>query len=291
MPKNFSLDFSKLLTPDRLTALARAAVILVIGFFVVQIIARLVHRITRKRLSPQNSMLIRRVIVYTGMTIIIVNVLQAFGFQLGALLGAAGIVGIAVGFASQTSMSNLISGLFLISEKPFSIGDVISVGSTTGIVESIDLLSIKIRRFDNQFVRIPNEKIITSELTNVTRYPIRRMDIKLGVAYKEDMDRVRRILLEVAEENRYALVEPEPLFIFTDFGSSSLDILFGLWFEKSDYLNLKNSIMIDIKKRFDLEGIEIPFPHQSLYAGSVTEPFPIRIVNTPESAPTPPEQT
>jgi small-conductance mechanosensitive channel len=94
------------------------------------------------------------------------------------------------------------------------------------------------------------------------------------------MERVRDILLDVADRNRYALVEPEPLFIFTNFGDSALEILFGLWFAKADYLNLKNSIMIDIKKRFDEAGIEIPFPHRSIYAGSATEPFPIRIVSS-----------
>jgi small-conductance mechanosensitive channel len=279
MPKTLQLDFSKIITPERLTSLWRAALILVLGFLAIQVVARLVQRITRKRLSPQGSMLIRRGIVYSGMTVITVSVLHEFGVQIGALLGAAGIVGIAIGFASQTSMSNLISGLFLISEKPFSIGDVINVGSTTGIVDSVDLLSVKIRRFDNQFVRIPNEKILTSELTNITRYPIRRLDIKLGVAYKEDMERVRDILLDVADKNRFALVDPQPLFIFTDFGDSALEILFGLWFEKSDYVNLRNSIMLDIKKRFDEEGIEIPFPHRTIYAGSQTEPFPVRVVN------------
>ncbi|WP_455382171.1 mechanosensitive ion channel family protein [Salinispira pacifica] len=289
MPKNFQLDLSNLITPERISSLWRAALIIVLGFLAVQIVARLVQRLTKKRLSPQASMLIRRGIVYAGMTIIVVSVLHEFGVQIGALLGAAGIVGIAIGFASQTSMSNLISGLFLISEKPFSIGDVINVGGTTGIVESVDLLSVKIRRFDNQFVRIPNEKILTSELTNVTRYPIRRLDIKLGVAYKEDMERVRDILLDVADKNRYALVEPPPLFIFTEFGESSLDILFGLWFEKSDYINLRNSIMFDIKKRFDQEGIEIPFPHRTIYAGSVTEPFPVRVVDPSETTtPEPP---
>ncbi len=279
MPKTFQLDFTNILTPERLTSLWRAALILVVGFLAIQIIARLVNRITRRKFSPQATMLIRRGIVYAGMVIVIVAVLQEFGVQIGALLGAAGIVGIAIGFASQTSMSNLISGLFLISEKPFSIGDVINVGGTTGIVDSVDLLSVKIRKFDNQFVRIPNEKILTNELTNVTRYPIRRLDIKLGVAYKEDMERVRDILLDVADKNRYALVEPPPLFIFTNFGDSALEILFGLWFEKTDYVNLKNSIMLDIKNRFDKEGIEIPFPHRSIYAGSVTDPFPVRVVN------------
>jgi small-conductance mechanosensitive channel len=127
----------------------------------------------------------------------------------------------------------------MISEKPFEIGDVIKMGSTAGIVLSIDLLSVKIKTFDNQYIRIPNEKLLGSELTNITRFPIRRLDINLG------------------------------------------EFLFGLWFFKTDYLNLKNSVMQEIKERFDREGIEIPFPHLSVYTGSVTDPMPIRILNDP----------
>ncbi len=251
-----------------------------VGFLVVQIVARLVGRFTRKRLSPQSAMLLRKGIVYTGMAVIAVNILSRMGVNLAALLGAAGIVGIAVGIASQTSMSNLISGIFLISEKPFTVGDLIKVGDTTGVVLSVDLLSVKIRRFNNEFVRIPNEKIISSELVNISRYPIRRMDISLSVAYKDSLERVREILLEIADGNPFCLTEPEPIFIIQQFGDSGQEILFGIWFEKSDFLALKNSMMIEIKRRFDAEGIEIPFPHRTLYTGSATEPFPVRVVES-----------
>jgi small-conductance mechanosensitive channel len=225
-------------------------------------------------------MLIRKAIFYIGGTIILVTVLQTLGLKLTALLGAAGIVGIAIGFASQTSVSNLISGLFLISEKPFAVGDVINVGDTTGIILSIDLLSVKIRTFDNRYIRIPNEKLLNSELTNITRFPIRRLDIRLGVAYKEDVKKVRRVLLDVAEKNPFCLDEPEPILIFTDFGSSALEFLFGVWFAKTDYISLKNSIMEEIKERFDREGIEIPFPHTTIYSGSATAPMPVRLVQS-----------
>jgi small-conductance mechanosensitive channel len=228
-------------------------------------------------------MLIRKGIRYTGSVILLFIVLHLLGVKITALLGAAGIVGIAIGFASQTSMSNLISGLFMISEKPFEIGDVIKMGSTVGIVLSIDLLSVKIKTFDNQYIRIPNEKLLGSELTNITRFPIRRMDINLGVAYKTDINHLKSVLKEIAAANPYCLDEPEPLIVFSNFGDSALEFLFGVWFYKTDYLSLKNSIMQEIKERFDREGIEIPFPHLSLYSGSVTDPMPIRVVNDPLS--------
>jgi len=143
---------------------------------------------------------------------------------------------------------------------------------------------VKIKAFDNRYIRIPNEKLLGSELTTITRFPIRRLDINLGVAYKTDVNHLKSVLREIAAANPYCLDEPEPLIVFTNFGDSALEFLFGLWFYKTDYLNLKNSIMQEIKERFDREEIEIPFPHLSLYSGSVTDPMPIRIVDDPLSA-------
>lgn len=95
------------------------------------------------------------------------------------------------------------------------------------------------------------------------------------MAYKEDVAHVRQVLKRIARDNSYCLDEPEPLILFTDFGDSSLNFLFGVWCVKSDYLLLRNSIMDDIKRVFDEEDIEIPFPHRTVYTGSVTEPMPL----------------
>jgi small-conductance mechanosensitive channel len=196
-----------------------------------------------------------------------------------AVLGAAGIVGIAIGFASQTSVSNVISGIFLISEQPFQVGDLIKIGDTTGVVLSIDLLSIKLRTFDNQLIRFPNETLIKNQVNNITRFPIRRLDIELGVAYKENVEHVKKVLSEIARKNIYCLDEPEPLILFKNFGDSALEFLFAVWCVKTDYLKLRQTIMQKIKESFDVEGIEIPFPHRTLYTGSVTEPFPIQLIS------------
>ncbi|HSH70842.1 MAG TPA: mechanosensitive ion channel family protein, partial [Deferrisomatales bacterium] len=191
------------------------------------------------------------------------------------------VLTVAVGFASQTSASNIISGLFLMVEEPFVVGDLIRVGDTTGEVLSIDLLSVKLRTFDNLFVRVPNESMVKSEVTTLTRFPIRRADLKIGVAYKEDIARVREVLMAVADENPLCLMEPKPLFIFLGYGESSLDIQFSVWAKRENFLDLRNGIYEEIKLAFDAAGIEIPFPHRSLYAGSVTDPFPIRIIDSP----------
>jgi small-conductance mechanosensitive channel len=260
--KLFTEDIGGLLSPDRIEKLLLTVLIVVVGFVVLRVLTALVGRLGRKRLSPQSAMLARKAVFYVG----------------AALLGAAGIVGIAIGFASQTSVSNVISGLFLISEKPFAVGDVIKAGEHSGIVMSIDLLSVKIRTFDNQYIRIPNEKILNTDLTNVTFFPIRRMDLELSISYRNDLGRTREVLLEIADANPYCLREPLPVVIFTGFGDSGQELLFGVWFAKADYIDLRNSIMQEIKKRFDAEGIEIPFPHRTIVGGLATDPVPVRVV-------------
>jgi len=225
-------------------------------------------------------MLISRTIVYTGYTGLVLIVIKEFNYDLTALFGAAGVVGIVIGVASQTSIGNIISGLFLVGEKSFEIGDVVRIGDKSGTVYSIDLLSIKIKTFDNLLIRIPNQSVISSELTNVTRFPIRRLDFQIGVAYKEDLRKVKTVLETVARNNPLCLEEPEPYILFQTFGDSAINITFGVWFEKANYSAVKNSVFIEIKEAFDREGIEIPFPHVSLYAGEASKPFDINIRNT-----------
>jgi small-conductance mechanosensitive channel len=211
------------------------------------------------------------------MAIFIISALRELGFDLTILLGAAGILTVAVGFASQTSASNIISGLFLLGEKPFAIGDIIQIDSIIGEVLSIDFLSIKLRTFDNLFVRIPNETLIKTTFVNISRFPVRRLDLTIGVAYKENIARVRELLLRAADENPTCMEEPAPVCVVEQFGASSVDIKFSVWVRQTQHRNLKDSLLEDIKELFDKEKIEIPFPHMSIYAGSDTGAFPITL--------------
>ena len=245
----------------------RIVFILVAGVGSIQLISYLIRRSLRKQLSRQRMMIISRTVVYTGYTGLVLIVIREMNYDLTALFGAAGVVGIVIGVASQTSIGNIISGLFLVSEKSFELGDVVRIGDKTGTVYSIDLLSIKIKTYENLLIRIPNQTVISTELVNVTKFPIRRLEFQIGVAYKEDLRRVKTILENVAHNNPLCLEEPEPVIIFKEFGSSSINITFGVWFEKANYLAVKNSVFIEIKEAFDREGIEIPFPQVSLFTG------------------------
>jgi small-conductance mechanosensitive channel len=272
------LGVSQFLTSARLLGIVRAAVVLAVGLFIAHAVSRSVVRVFRGRLDAHGTKLLKRFTYYSILVIVVATTLHQLGFNLGALLGAIGILTVAIGFAAQTSASNLISGLFLIVERPFVVGDLLNIDGTVGEVVSIDLLSVKIRTFDNLMLRVPNETLVKSSFLNLTRFPIRRFDVQLSVAYKEDTEKVRRILVDVADRNPICLDEPRPLFIYRGYGDSGLELQFSVWAKRQNFLLLRNSIQEEIKKAFDENGIEIPFPHRSLYTGSVTEPFPIRVV-------------
>ena len=279
---SLSALFEGILSEEHFFTLVRIVVILVLGLLLLYILRRSAGSYISKQYTPHYGMLAGKVIFYTGMAILFVTIFHELGFQLAPLLGAAGIVGIAIGFASQTTVSNIISGFFLIAEKSFVVGDIINVNGNIGIVLSIDTLSVKIRMFDNRFLRVPNETMIKSEFINITRFPLRRVDCNISVAYKEDLNRVREVLFDVAKNLPYSLQEPPPLMIFDKFGSSSVDILFVAWATKENFLKLRNGLNMGIKERFDKEGIEIPFPHVSFYAGSASAPLPIDLISRGE---------
>ena len=258
-------------------AIGKGFLILIIGYIFARFARNGVGRFKVANLTPHSMILLKRLVFYGILILTFISVMKELGFDLSVVLGAAGIFSVAIGFASQTSASNLISGLFLMMERPFSVGDIIRVESTTGEVISIDLLSVKLRTFDNLFVRIPNESMIKTQVTTLTRFPIRRADLQVGIAYKEDIERVKEILNNIATKNLLCLDEPAPLFILLGFGSSSVDIQLSVWAKKENFLALKNSMYQEIKKTFDQQNIEIPFPHISLYSGEATKPIPVSI--------------
>ena len=267
------------ITPERVSLGIRVILILAIGIPLIKLIRKLVQRLVRDKLSAQSEQLIIRTVYYVCILILTVSVLNEFGFKLSALLGAAGVFGVAIGFASQTSGSNIISGIFLISEKPFVIGDVVQVGSTIGTISSIDLLSIKINTPDNRFVRVPNETMIKTEVINITRFPVRRVNLDISVSYNDDLKQVLEILMDIAQNSQIALKDMEPLTSIQRFGASGIDILYGVWGNTSDYFALQNELIISIKERFDAAGIEIPYPHLSLYSGSHSDPIKVNTLN------------
>jgi small-conductance mechanosensitive channel len=262
----------------------RVVVLAGAGFWLSHQLGRIIVRRGQPRLGAQTAMLISKIAKYGLSLLVLISVLRQLGFDLGAFLGAAGIAGVAIGFASQTSLGNLISGLFLLGERPFKIGDVVEIDGVTGHVDNIALLATYIRTFDNRQVRIPNETIVKARVINDTRFPIRRLDLDIGVAYKEDAGRVMSLLMEIANADPLAMDEPEPVVMFKGLGASSVDFMLGVWIDQADLVTARNSLLSAIKARFEQEGIEIPFPHLSLCAGEGSRPFPVQVVGASPAA-------
>lgn len=272
-----------LITGDRAFGILRALVLLAIGLFAASLVSRLPQRLLGRRLTAHQSMLARRLLYYLVLALFVASAMHELGFSLSVLLGAAGVLSVAIGFASQTSASNLISGLFLIGERPFGIGDVITVGTTTGEVLSIDLLSVKLRTAENRYVRIPNEQLIKSQVITESRFPIRRFDITLSVAWRQDVERVRELLMALAERNPLCLDEPRPVFAFTGFGDSMLNIVLSVWARRENILDLRNSLQDEIRRAFIAEDIEMPSTERTLRVESETGPLKVSVVGDERS--------
>ncbi|WP_203301578.1 mechanosensitive ion channel family protein [Marinobacter sediminum] len=265
-------------------AWASSLFLVVLGVVLGSVAGRSAARFMEQRSTRHHTVMVRRLVFYVIVLLFAVAALREAGFSLDVVLGAAGILTVAIGFASQTSASNMISGLFLLVEKPFEIGDVIEADATIGEVVGIDMLSVKLRTPDNLYVRIPNETLIKTRVVNRSRFPIRRLDLTVGIAYAEDVERVEALLLKLAEKNPVCLEEPKPFVLVTAFGPSSVDLQFSFWVPKDKVLDGRSSMMVAIKQTLDREGIEIPFPHTSIYAGSHSEPFRVQLLGPETTA-------
>ncbi|WP_411353608.1 mechanosensitive ion channel family protein [Marinobacter alexandrii] len=263
---------------------ASSLFLLVLGVVLGSVAGRSATRFMEQRSTRHHTVMVRRLVFYVIVLLFAVAALREAGFSLDVVLGAAGILTVAIGFASQTSASNMISGLFLLVEKPFEIGDVIEADATIGEVVGIDMLSVKLRTPDNLYVRIPNETLIKTRVVNRSRFPIRRLDLTVGIAYAEDVERVEALLLKLAEKNSVCLEEPKPFVLVTAFGPSSVDLQFSFWVPKDKVLDGRSSMMVAIKQTLDRDGIEIPFPHTSIYAGSHSEPFRVQLLGPATTA-------
>ncbi len=268
IPKDLADTFKGVFTnfnTDRLSELLVALILCVVGFFLARLISNAFIRTIGVRFNAHQRLVWRRGIFYFIFMLFVITSLKEAGFKLSVFLGAAGILTVALGFASQTSASNLISGLFLIGEGSFEVGDTIQItlirGHTIeGEVISIDLLSVKLLTIDNIYVRLPNEQLIRAPVHNLSKFPIRRIPISLSINFNEDINKVREVLLDVADDYPLVLADPKPRVTVTAFGESSIELLFALWCKQDNFLRAKDEIHEMIRNRFVENQIEIPVP-------------------------------
>lgn len=168
--------------------------------------------------------------------------LETLGVDLSVLLGAAGFLSVAVGFASQTTASNFISGMFLMLENSVKVGDAIEVGGVTGEVLSIDPLSVRLRTYDNRMVRVPNETLVKTSLVNLTGFPIRRIDIPLQLAQEADLRAARDALQALADQEAEVLQEPAPVVHVLGFSGGLAQVQFNVWASRDNWIRVRTEL-------------------------------------------------
>jgi small-conductance mechanosensitive channel len=251
-------SFAGWITSAQLGRAVAAFLVLGIGLLLARLGGAAVGRLVARRGTAQQSLIARRSVFYGTLGLAVASALRQLGVDLSVLLGAAGVLTVALGFASQTSASNLISGLFLIAERPFVVGDVIRIGTTTGEVVTIDLLSVKLRTLDNLSVRIPNETLLKSEITNLSRYPIRRVDVKVTVGFRQDLTRVRHLFEAIAAAQPLSFDEPRPQFSVRGFTDAGIELQLSVWAQRDNVVEVSNSLQLGIQEAFTRESVELP---------------------------------
>jgi small-conductance mechanosensitive channel len=234
----------------------KITVILFFGFLAISLIRRLATRALKNRGTLHVQMIVDKIIWYGGILLLCMTVLNELGFHLSALLGAVGIVGVAIGFASQTSMSNVISGIFLLSENFLAINDEITCGSVQGVVQSIDLFSIKIRTNDGRFIRIPNERLIKETLINETYYPVRRVEITMAVAGTTDLDVLLRLIDDAIAHNSYITKEPRYTVTVQSLSTDATHLMIHVWSRYTDFKAMKNMLITTLKNTGEAHAIK-----------------------------------
>ncbi len=249
-----SVDWRTLLPWDQAF---RALIVAILGLVITRVARTAITRTTEGRLSTSHGLLLRRFVTVGLLALTLGMVLQQLGLELSMLFGAAGIITLAIGFASQTSASNLIAGIFLIGDDTFTVGDVITVGGVTGEVVAIDLLAVKLRKFDNVLVRIPNETLIKTQVETLTRYPIRRITLSLTLPFDESVEELTEALFAAADKDPLLLENPAPVVSYSGFGAHGLELNLLVWAARENFLSVKNNLQANILHEIRARGLRL----------------------------------
>ena len=236
-----------------------AVIILFLLWTIYRVILKAIKKVPAEKTTPHRQMILTRFIKYLFYIVVVMYVLSLFGVKLSAIWGAAGIAGVAIGFAAQTSVSNLISGLFVLTEGALKVGDTIIVNGVTGVVDSINLISVRVHTLDNEMVRIPNSSIINTNLMNKSYHNKRRLTLSISISYDTDMKTALEALSKAPSLCPTVLDTPAPAVWFDGFADSGINMTVAVWFKPEDFLKTKNDLYIAMKQVFDEAGIEIPF--------------------------------
>lgn len=243
-----------------------AIVIFVVGRIAAGAVRRMLRRLMRKReADPTLTGFVVNMAYYALLAFVVVATLAKLGIQTASFVAVLGAAGLAVGLALQGSLANFAAGVLLLVMRPFRVGDYVEPGSTAGTVEGINILTTELKSPDNREITVPNAQITSGSIVNYTAREMRRIDLVAGVGYGDDLDRVRRALEEVLAADERILSDPAPTIGVLELGDSSVNFAVRPWVKTGDYWAVYFDTQEAIKKRFDSEGISIPFPQTDVH--------------------------
>jgi small conductance mechanosensitive channel len=253
-----------------LPSLFAALVVLFLFWILQRVLDGVLRRLMgRTRADPAAQEIAGRLMRYVVLGFGVVTAAAQLGFNVGSLLAGLGILGLALGLAAQDSLANLVAGLTILWDRPFRIGDNVTVSGTFGKVQEIGLRTTRIRTVDQLDAMLPNKEIINQKIVNHTLSPMMRLDIPLGIAYKEDSREARKVLLAAVAGNELLLEKPEPEVVVVALADSSVNLELRVWL-RDPYKERQATVeMIERAKiALDEAGIEIPFPQRTLHLPS-----------------------
>ncbi len=278
----FSFDSFDWLTRDALLAFVvavapklLAATLVLLAFYVLLRVLQPALRSVLGRAGIADALihlLVDGVVRGAVWIVALVMAASQLGINVGAALAGLGVVGIAVGFAAQETIANMIAGFLIFWDRPFRVGDWITTQDRYGEVRDITLRTTRLRTHDNTYVVIPNKQVIGELLINHSMFGETRINVPIGIAYKESIDAAREAILDAMRGVDGVLSEPEPSVVVAELGDSSVNLMVRIWVaEAINEIPVRLRVVEASKKALDAAGIEIPFPHLQLFVDEVKE--------------------
>ena len=243
-----------------------ATAVFIIGRWLARRLTEFLERgLKRAGTDPTLVSFFRNIAYFGLLVLVIIAAVGQLGVQTTSFIAILGAAGLAVGLALQGSLANFAAGVLMIIFRPFKSGDFVEAAGTAGVVEEIQLFTTTMRTPDNKTIIIPNAQVTSGTITNYSARDTRRLDLVFGVSYTDDLDKVKRVIGQVLAEEPRLLQDPEPLVGLLELGDSSVNFAVRPWVKSSEYWPVFFDLQEAMKKRFDKEGISIPFPQRDVH--------------------------
>ena len=246
--------------------------ILIIGRQVVKILIKVISTaLERSNTEDTVRIFVTNLLNTLLMIVVFIAAINQLGIQTTSIIAVLGAAGLAIGLALQGSLSNFAAGILIVIYRPYKVGDYIQADNHLGTVDDIQIFSTVLKTPDNKLVIVPNGSIMNGSIVNFSNQDKRRVDILASCSYEDDIDKVKSVLADILSKDDRILNEPKPRIAVSELADSSVNFIVRPWVKNSDYIDVYYSLLEEIKKRFDQEGIAIPYPQTDVHIHNHTE--------------------